>query len=289
MIASELIHCGKESFDVLEDEREYDTSDIEHKATAPDRNRKIVKEFARYAVQQEKELGHFPKTLVFAINDIQPRISHADEVVDMLRDEFGRGDSFVEKITGSPTVDRPLKKIRQFRNRPLPSIADTVDMLTTGVDIPKLENLIFLRPVKSRILFTQMLGRGTRTCEEINKTHFTVYDCFNGTLLEYFRRATDFTEEPPIKPTRTVKEIVDAIYNNQDRDYNVRALVKRLRRIEKHISAESRDHFMEFFPDGDIGAFAQALPTIVSRDWVGTMKILRNQGFQDLMVNYQRA
>ncbi len=150
---------GKESFDVLEEEREYDTSDIEHKATAPDRNRKIVKEFAWYALQQEKELGHFPKTLVFAMNDLQPRISHADQLVDMLRDEFGRGDSFAEKITGSPTVDRPLKKIRQFRNRPLAAISVTVDMLTTGVDIPKLENLVFLRPVKSRILFTQMLGR----------------------------------------------------------------------------------------------------------------------------------
>jgi len=280
---------GKESFDVLEDEREYDTSDIEHKATAPDRNRKIVKEFARYALQQEKELGHFPKTLVFAINDLQPRISHSDMLVDMLRDEFGRGDSFVEKITGSPTVDRPLKKIRQFRNRPLPAISVTVDMLTTGVDIPKLENLVFLRPVKSRILFTQMLGRGTRKCEELNKTHFTVYDCFNGTLLEYFRKATDFTEEPPTKLTRTVKEIVDAIYNNQDRDYNVRALAKRLRRIEKNISAEGRDRFMEFVPEGDIGAFAQSLPTDVSRDWAGTMKILRSQEFQDLVVNYQRA
>ncbi len=280
---------GKESFDVLEDEREYDTSDIEHKATAPDRNKKIIKEFARYALQQEKELGHFPKTLVFAINDLQPRISHADQLVDMLRDEFGRGDSFVEKITGSPTVDRPLKKIRQFRNRPLPAISVTVDMLTTGVDIPKLENLVFLRPVKSRILFTQMLGRGTRKCEEISKTHFTVYDCFNGTLLEYFRKATDFTEEPPTKPTRTVKEIVDAIYNNRDRDYNVRALVKRLRRIEKNISAEGRDKFMEFVPDGDIGEFAESLPTKVSHDWASTMKVLRSQAFQDLMHNYPRA
>jgi len=280
---------GKEKFDVLEDEREYDTSDIEHKATAPDRNRKIVKEFARYARLQEKELGHFPKTLVFAINDLQPRISHADQLVDILRDEFERGDSFVEKITGSPTVDRPLKKIREFRNRPLPAISVTVDMLTTGVDIPKLENLVFLRPVKSRILFTQMLGRGTRKCEELNKTHFTVYDCFNGTLLEYFRKATDFTEEPPTKPTRTVKEIVDAIYNNQDRDYNVRVLAKRLRRIEKNISAEGRDRFLEFVPDGDIGTFAESLPIKVSRDWASTMKVLRNQAFQDLMENYPRA
>jgi type I restriction enzyme R subunit len=86
-----------------------------------------------------------------------------------------------------------------------------------------------------------------------------------------------------------VKEIVDAIINNQDRDYNVRALVKRLRRIEKNISAEGRDRFMEFLPDGDIGAFAQALPANVSRDWAGTMRILGNQDFQDLMSNYQRA
>ena len=280
---------GKESFDVLEDEREYDTSDIEHKATAPDRNRKIVKEFARYALQQEKELGHFPKTLVFAINDLQPRVSHADQLVDTLRDEFGRGDSFVEKITGSPTVDRPLKKIKQFRNRLLPAIVVTVDMLTTGVDVPKLENLVFLRPVKSRILFTQMLGRGTRRCEEINKTHFTVYDCFNGTLLEYFRRATDFTEEPPVKPTRTVREIVDAIYNNRDRDYNLRALVKRLRRVEKNISAEGRDEFAELLPEGDIGAFVESLPTRILGDWPGTIKILRSASFQDLMEAYPRA
>src|SRR2546422_1568310 len=280
---------GNEKIEQLEDEREYNTSDIEHKETAPDRNKKIIKEFGRYALQQEKDLGHFPKTLVFAVNDIQPRISHADQLVDMLRDEFGRGDSFVEKITGSPTVDRPLKKIKQFRNRPLPAIAVTVDMLTTGVDIPKLENLVFLRPVKSRILFTQMLGRGTRTCEEINKTHFTVYDCFNGTLLEYFKKATDFTEEPTVKPTRTLKEIVDAIYNNQDREYNVLALVKRLRRIEKNISAEGRDQFASLVPDGDIGAFAESLPTKVFRDWASAMKILRNQGFQDLMQNYPRA
>jgi len=279
---------GRQAFDVLEDERIYDTGDLEQKATAPDRNRKIIKEFARYALSQEKEFGHFPKTLVFAINDL-PHISHADRLVDMLRDEFGRGDLFVEKITGSPTVDRPLQKIRQFRNRPLPSITVTVDMLTTGVDIPRLENLVFLRPVKSRILFAQMLGRGTRKCDEIGKTHFTVFDCFNGTLLEYFRRTTDFTAEPPLKPTRTVQEIVDAICNNVDRDYNVRALVKRLRRIEKNISAEGRERIMQFIPEGDIGAFAQLLPARLTRDWAGTMKILRSQMFQDFMENYPRA
>lgn len=279
---------GKEAFDVLEDERAYDTTDLEQKATAPDRNRKIVKEFAAHTLQEEKELGHFPKTLVFAINDM-PHVSHSDQLVDMLRDEFGRGDSFVQKITGSPTVDRPLQRIREFRNRPLPSIVVTVDMLTTGVDIPKIENLVFLRPVKSRILFTQMMGRGTRKCEEISKTHFTVFDCFNGTLLEYFRKTTDFTVDPPAKPTRTIRDIVDAIYGNLDRDYNIRALVKRLRRIEKNISAEGRGQFARFIPEGDIGAFAESLPALLRKDWGSTMRILRDPAVLDLMKDYPRA
>ena len=76
----------------------------------------------------------------------------------------GKGDSFVQKITGK--VDRPLQRIREFRNRPKPAIVVTVDMLSTGVDIPDLEFIVFLRPVKSRILFEQMLGRGTRKGEQ---------------------------------------------------------------------------------------------------------------------------
>ena len=277
---------GKESYDVLEDEREYDAGDIEQKVTAPDRNRKIVKEFAKYALAQEKELGHFPKTIFFAVNDL-PHISHSDNLVNMLRDEFGHGDAFVEKITG--TVDRPLQMIRQFRNRPVPAISVTVDMLTTGVDIPRVENLVLMHPVKSRILFTQMLGRGTRKCDDINKTHFTVFDCFDGTLLEYFRKATDFTAEPPVKRTRTIRQIVDDIYNNKDRDYNVGALVKRLRRIEKDISAEGRELVARFIPEGDIGSFAESLPAMISRDWARTMQILRSREFQELMENYPRA
>ncbi len=123
---------------------------------------------------------------------------------------FGRGEAFVEKITGR--VDRPLQRIREFRNRPEPMIAVTVDLLTTGVDIPDLEYLVLLRPVKSRILFEQMLGRGTRRGERYrDKTHFTVFDCFDGTLLEYFRKTTGITEDLPSGPVRTPHEIVEEI------------------------------------------------------------------------------
>jgi type I restriction enzyme R subunit len=279
---------GQMTFEVLEDEREFDTTDLEAKVTAPDRNRKIVKEFAKYALEQEKEFGHFPKTLFFAVNDLR-HVSHSDQLVDMLRDEFGRGDSFVQKITGSPTVDRPLQRIREFRNRPEPCVVVTVDMLTTGVDVPRIENLVFLRPVKSRILFEQMLGRGTRKCDEIHKTHFTVFDAFDGTLLEYFKNASDFLVEPPEKSTRSVRDVVASIYGNKDRDYNVRVLVKRLQRIDKNVSAEGREQFAAFIPDVNIGSFAASLPERLEKDWDDIMRVLRNDAFLKLCENYPRA
>ena len=143
---------------VYEDEREFASTQIERDITAPDSNRKIVREIARCAEEHEKETGRFPKTLIFAVNDL-PHTSHADQVVRICREIFGRGDDFVQKITGSPSVDRPLQRIREFRNRPEPKVVVTVDMLSTGVDIPCLEFVVFMRPVKSRILWVQMLGR----------------------------------------------------------------------------------------------------------------------------------
>ncbi len=278
---------GIEKLDRIEDEREFDSTKIEREITSPDSTKKIVKEFSKHALEQEKELGHFPKTLIFATNDL-PQVSHADRLVKALREEFNRGDSFVQKITGSPTVDRPLQKIREFRNRPEPAVVVTVDMLSTGVDIPALENIIFLRPVKSRILFAQMLGRGTRRCDAINKTHFTVFDCFGGSLLEYFDKTTDFTIEPPDKPSRSIREVIQDIYHNKDRAYNVRCLVKRLQRISKNMSGESLEDFAQYIPHGDVGQFAQALPQALEKNFAETITLLRNKGFQKLLENYQR-
>ena len=150
---------GEEIYDELEDEREFSTADIERKITVPDSNRKIIAEIAKYTQKHEEETGRFPRILIFAVNDL-PHRSHADQIVGICKEVFGRGDDFVQKITGSPSVDRPLQKIREFRNRPQPKVAVTVDMLTTGVDIPSLEFIVFMRPVKSRILWVQMLGRG---------------------------------------------------------------------------------------------------------------------------------
>lgn len=279
---------GEEVFDEVEDEREFAAQEVERRITAIDSNRKIIQEVAKHAQEHEQETGRFPKTLIFAVNDL-PHTSHADQLVKICREVFNQGDEFVQKITGSPTVDRPLQLIRQFRNRPNPKVVVTVDMLSTGVDIPALEFIVFLRPVKSRILWEQMLGRGTRRCDEISKSHFTVFDCFGGTLIEYFRDVSNFKMESPAKTPITIPEIIENIYQNIDRPYHTNVLVKRLRRVEKDMSGEARENFARFIPNGDMAHFADGLPVALRKDFSGMMKLLRDRDFQRLLTEYPRA
>ena len=278
---------GAEQMDLLEDERQFESEEVERKVTSPDSNRRILEEIRTYALAHEEEHGRFPKILIFADNDI-PHTSHADSLVDIARDVFGQGDDFVQKITGR--ADRPLQKIREFRNRPNPKIVVTVDMLSTGVDIPDLEFIVFLRTVKSRILFEQMLGRGTRKGEQFpDKGKFTVFDCFDGTLFRYFKNATAITAHPPEKPYRTIIEIIEDVWSNRDRDYNTRCLVKRLQRIDKQMSGEAREAFARWLEDGDVGRFARELPGRLREDFTEAMGLLRAPAFQDLLMNYPRA
>lgn len=278
---------GSRQLDLLEDEREYAASEVERKVTVPDSNRRILDEVKRYAEEHERQFGRFPKTLIFADNDL-PHVSHADQLVDEARAIFGRGEAFVTKITGR--VDRPLQRIREFRNRAKPGVVVSVDLMSTGVDIPDLEFIVLLRPIKSRILFEQILGRGTRKGEQCpDKSHFVVFDCFDGTILEYFRAATGMTIEPPVEPTRTIAQIVEDIWQNRDRDYNVRCLVKRLRRVDKQMSGDAVELFARFIPDGDVARFAADLPELIRRSFDTVMRILRDADFQQLMVSYPRV
>lgn len=115
--------------------------------------------------------------LIYAVND-----NHADLIVKLLRENYapqGVPNDAILKITGKAGGGDKKKikeAIRRFKNEPQPSIVVTVDLLTTGIDVPQITTLVFLRRVKSRILFEQMLGRATRLCPAINKTHFEIYD-----------------------------------------------------------------------------------------------------------------
>ncbi|NER38552.1 MAG: DEAD/DEAH box helicase family protein [Oscillatoria sp. SIO1A7] len=277
---------GEEVYDELEDEREFRTTEIERQITVPDSNRRIIEEIAEYAYSHEEETGRFPKILIFAVHDLH-HVSHADQVVRICREVFGRGDDFVQKITGK--VDRPLQCIREFRNRPEPKIAVTVDMLSTGVDIPSIEFVVFMRPVKSRILWEQMLGRGTRRCDDINKSHFKVFDCFGGSLIEYFAGASGFQIEPLRQQSFSVKQAIANIVNNIERDRYVKFLGKRLHRIDRGMSQEARQMFAQYIPGGDVGELARSLPERMDNDFANTLSLLQNPRFQDLLENYPRA
>jgi len=278
---------GEKRLDRLEAERQFDASTIEREITVPDSNRKVIEELKKYAEEHERTYGRFPKTLIFAVND-QPFTSHAQSIVELCREVFGRGEDFAAKITG--TVDRPLQRIKEFRNRPNPAVVVSVDLMSTGVDIPDLEFIVFLRPVKSRILFEQMLGRGTRRgFHHPDKSHFTVFDCFGGTLFEYFKTASDFAADAPTPAGKTIPELVEDIWQNRDRDYATRVLVKRCHRIDKEMSGQARDLFAAYIPEGDMAKFASGLTRALRDDFNTTMKLLRNEAFQDLLQNHPRA
>ena len=160
-------------------------------------------------------------------------------------------------------------------------------MLSTGVDVPSIEFIVFLRPVKSRILWEQMLGRGTRLCSDINKDHFTIVDCFNGTLINYFKNVSGFDYKMQ-KETVPINEVIEKIYNGEDKDYNIKVLTRRLRRIQKNMSGKAYELFSKFIKKGNIGKFADELKNNIENDFIDTMNILRNEEFQNLLVNYPR-
>jgi len=134
-----------------------------------------------------------------------------------------------------------------------------------------------------------MLGRGTRRCNDINKAQFVVFDCFDGTLIQYFKSVSSFAIEPPKGTPLTVPELIEKIWQNIDRDYHTRVLAKRLLRIDKDMSAGARTLFAAWIPDGDMGRFGKELPQKLRQDFAGTMKLLRNPEFQKLLLEYPRA
>ncbi|MFC6837223.1 type I restriction endonuclease subunit R [Halomarina ordinaria] len=170
------------------EDEEYNPEDLENKITVPSTNRLIAEEF-------RKQSGEDEKTLVFAKND-----RHATELEKIFREVYSdKDDRYVKKITY--TTDDPNGWIKRFRNQKYPKIAVTVDMVSTGVDVKPIENIIFVRPTRSAVLYNQMIGRGTRTCDEIGKEKFTIYDCIG--IVDYF------SETPPFntyRPDGTVDE-----------------------------------------------------------------------------------
>lgn len=224
-------------------------------ATAPDElsfqveafNRKVITQPFNRVIAEELAKHIDPslegKTLVFAATD-----AHADMVVSELKKAFAAQygsieDAAIRKITGS--VDKVGTLIRSFRNDAFPQIAVTVDLLTTGIDVPKITNLVFIRRVNSRILYEQMLGRATRRCDDIGKEVFRIFDA-----VDLYATLQDLTQMKPVasNPKLTFEQLFDelATVTEEDqrelvRDQVLAKLHRKLRKLPSKVGQMVED------------------------------------------------
>jgi type I restriction enzyme, R subunit len=221
------------------------TAPDEIRLEVEDFNRKVItKEFNRVVcdfLAQELDPENPGKTLIFCVTD-----AHADLVVELLKEAFEArygsvDDDAVIKITGA--ADKPLELIRRYKNERLPNVAVTVDLLTTGVDVPAICNLVFLRRVTSRILFDQMLGRATRLCDELDKDSFRVFDA-----VQIFEALENMTAMQPVvvDPTLGFTQLADELARLRDEDALQLArdqFLAKLQRKKRHLSESAARDF----------------------------------------------
>ena len=229
--------------ELLDDELDFDIENFNRQVVTENFNRAVLEEIARdIDPEAVKEQG---KTLIYAVDD-----PHADMIVSILKEIYSRtgvSNDAIMKITGSVGGGNRKKvqeAIKRFKNEDFPSIAVTVDLLTTGIDVPEITTLVFMRRVKSRILFEQMMGRATRLCPEIHKTHFEIYDPVG--VYESLEEVN--TMKPVVtNPSTTLGQLLDGlevIEEDEQIQNQINQIVARMQRRKRNMSSERMEHFV---------------------------------------------
>ena len=218
----------------LEDDLDFEVDSFNKKVIIESHTRVALKEVAKY-IDPENDEG---KTLIFAASD-----SHADMIVRLLKEIFrdtigGVDDDSILKITGS--IKDPDLAIKRFKNERYPNVVVTVDLLSTGIDVPKIDKIVFLRRVKSRILYEQMLGRATRLCDEINKNHFEIFDC-----VRLYEALKDVTNMKPVAANKTtsfkiLRETLERTDNKEEKEATLKKVIAKLQRKKKLINESEK-------------------------------------------------
>lgn len=229
--------------ELLEDELDFDIEDFNRQVITENFNRTVLSEIAREVdPENPEEQG---KTLIYAVDD-----QHADMIVSILKEIYsktGVDNEAIKKITGSIGGGNPKKvaeAIKRFKNERFPSIAVTVDLLTTGIDVPEITTLVFMRRVKSRILFEQMLGRATRLCPKIHKTHFEIYD----PVGVYDTLEPINTMKPVVaNPTTTFTQLLDVLEEVEGEEVvraQVNQIIAKLQRRKRRMNSKIVEQFV---------------------------------------------
>jgi len=227
----------------LDEDLDYKPTQLDRDIVNPSQIRTVIRTFKdNLFTKLFPRRSEVPKTLIFAKTD-----SHADDIIQIVREEFGEGNEFCKKITYS--AENPESVLAEFRNDYYPRIAVTVDMIATGTDVKPIECLIFMRDVRSKNYFEQMKGRGTRTLDKDdlqkvtpsateNKDHFVIVDAVGVTKSK--KTETRTLER---KPTVSMKELMlNVALGARDAD-TLTSLANRLVRLNSQLTQAERKEF----------------------------------------------
>ena len=240
--------------ELLEDELDFDVESFNRQVITEPFNRTVFAEIACDIDPESPDVQG--KTLIYAVND-----AHADLIVKILKEiytERGVDNDAIMKITGSVGGGNKKKvreAINRFKNERYPSIVVTVDLLTTGIDVPEITALVFMRRVKSRILFEQMLGRATRLCPEIHKTHFEIYDPVG---VYDSLEAVNTMKPVVVNPSTTFEQLLEGLEVLEDEDQvkrQIDQIIAKLHRKKRHMDERTEEHFISMAGGKDPARF----------------------------------
>ena len=253
----------------LDEDLDYKPTQLDRDIVNPSQIRTVIRSFKENVFTtlfpRRKEV---PKTLIFAKTD-----SHADDIIQIVREEFGEGNEFCKKITYS--AENPESVLSSFRNDYYPRIAVTVDMIATGTDVKPIECLIFMRDVRSKNYFEQMKGRGTRTLSKDdlqkvtpsatdNKDHFVIVDAVGVT-----KSKKSDTRTLERKPSVSMKELMMNVALGDKSEDTLTSLANRLIRLNAQMTTSERKTAEEMV-DCPVGKIAERLLNVFDEDVILT-------------------
>ena len=225
----------------LDDDLTYTASQLDRDVVNKNQIRLVIETFKDKLSEIFPDRTELPKTLFFAKTD-----QHAEDIVEIVREVFGKGNDFCQKITSKTTGAKPEDLLNKFRNSLLPRVAVTVDMIATGTDVKPLECLVFMRNVKSLGYFEQMKGRGCRivnpndlqavTPDARVKTRFVIVDCVG--VCEEEKSTTKPLDREPSAP---LDKLLDLVAKGVASDDLASTIASRLVRLDQRMDDNQRE------------------------------------------------